>query len=327
MPAETGLRDVRDPSRDGGALVEGTKGGRSIAELPPSMRARYVELLQAAIDDPVRPPHVITRRRQRRGVRLPRRELFGIPLAEVAYDDVVELVNRVLADPSRGGLTIDALNTMGISQSCLDPRMREALLGYDVVVPDGMPLVWCMNAKGARLDDRVYGPYMTDQLLRRLERPTRVAVIGGFADVHEWLRHEGSSRYPNARFTLLYDAPPGPVDDAYAFDCAECIVRSGAELVFVCLGVPRQYYWTELSRRYLGDKVCVSVGGAFDFISGAKRYAPAWMQRAGLTWLHRLINEPRRLGTRYLKYNSTFLWLLLTREVLRRGSPRPIGMS
>jgi N-acetylglucosaminyldiphosphoundecaprenol N-acetyl-beta-D-mannosaminyltransferase len=59
------------------------------------------------------------------------------------------------------------------------------------------------------------------------------------------------------------------------------------------------------------------VGGAFDLISGTKRYAPAWMQRAGLTWLHRLIQEPRHLGSRYLKYNSIFLWLLLTQELLR----------
>jgi N-acetylglucosaminyldiphosphoundecaprenol N-acetyl-beta-D-mannosaminyltransferase len=256
-----------------------------------------------------------------------RTQLFGIPLAEVAYHDVVEMVNRALADPSDGTLSIDALNTMGISEGCLDPRMREALLGYDVIVPDGMPLVWCMNAKGARLDDRVYGPYMTDRLLGQLERPTRVAVIGGFADMHDWLRRAGPSRYPNAQFALLYDAPPGPVDDGYVFDCVERIAHSGAELVFVCLGVPRQYYWTGLAQPYLDGKVCISVGGAFDFISGAKRYAPAWMQRAGLTWLHRLIHEPRRLASRYLKYNSIFLWLLLTREVLSRRPPRVLGMS
>jgi N-acetylglucosaminyldiphosphoundecaprenol N-acetyl-beta-D-mannosaminyltransferase len=285
------------------------------------------EARQGVIDAPARQLRGVARRRSRSRVQLQKTQLLGIPLAKVAYDDVVELVNQALADPSDATLSIDALNTMGISKSCLDPRMREALLGYDVILPDGMPLVWCMNAKGPRLDDRVYGPYVTDRLLRELERPTRVAVIGGFADVHDWLRRAGRFRYPNARFTLLYDAPPGPVDDAYVFDCAERIVRSGAELVFVCLGVPRQYYWTALARPYLGGKVCVSVGGAFDFISGAKRYAPAWMQRAGLTWLHRLIHEPRRLCSRYLKYNSLFLWLLLTRELLRRKPSRPIGIS
>jgi N-acetylglucosaminyldiphosphoundecaprenol N-acetyl-beta-D-mannosaminyltransferase len=254
------------------------------------------------------------------------KQLFGIPLADVCYGDVVERVNRFLSEPADTALTIDAINTMGISESCLDARMREALLGYDLVLPDGMPLVWCMRAKGARLDDRVYGPYMTDRLLAGLKRPTRVAVIGGFARVHENLRRMAPSVYPNAELALLYEAPADPVDDAYVAECMELIDRSGAELVFVCLGVPRQYYWTALARVQLGGRVCVSVGGAFDLICGLKPYAPAWAQRAGLTWLHRLIQEPRRLGPRYLKYNSAFLWLLLRQELLaRKTSPTTRG--
>jgi N-acetylglucosaminyldiphosphoundecaprenol N-acetyl-beta-D-mannosaminyltransferase len=99
------------------------------------------------------------------------------------------------------------------------------------------------------------------------------------------------------------------------------IDRSGAELVFVCLGVPRQYYWTALARTRLHSAVCISVGGAFDLVSGAKPIAPEWIQHAGLTWLYRLGQEPRRLGPRYLKYNSAFLWLLLRQELLRRRLP------
>jgi N-acetylglucosaminyldiphosphoundecaprenol N-acetyl-beta-D-mannosaminyltransferase len=242
--------------------------------------------------------------------------VLDIPLVEVTYDRVVEHVNATLAGHASQPLTIDAVNTMGVSESCLDARMRDALHDYDMVVPDGMPLVWCMNAKGAALADRVYGPYLTDRVLAGLHRPTRVAVIGGCAEVHEWLRRVGSSRYPNAEFALLYDAPPGPIDEAYVDKCIEPIEASGAELVFACLGVPRQYYWTALAKRRLSAKVCLSVGGAFDLISGTKTFAPAWMQKAGLTWLHRLAHEPRRLGPRYLKYNSAFLWFLLRREVL-----------
>lgn len=281
----------------------------------------------SAIDAPARhpPPLGVADRASRVMAHLRMTELFDIPLAEVTYTDVAEMVNHALADPADAALTIDAINTMGISESCLDSRMREALLGYDVIVPDGMPLVWCMNAKGATLNDRVYGPYLTDRLLASLERPTRVAVIGGFAHVHEWLRHAGPQRYPNAEFTLLYEAPAGPIDDTYVLDCVERIDRSKATLIFVCLGVPRQYYWTARARMRLGGRVCLSVGGAFDLISGAKRYAPAWMQRAGLTWLHRLIKEPTRLGPRYVTYNSTFLWLLLTKEVLRGRMSRNSG--
>jgi N-acetylglucosaminyldiphosphoundecaprenol N-acetyl-beta-D-mannosaminyltransferase len=260
--------------------------------------------------------------------RLETKPVLGIPLAQVAYADVIDLVNAALADRDRPAITVDAINTMGLSESCLDPRMRESLLAYDVIVPDGMPVVWCMNAKGSKLSDRVYGPYLTDLLLAGLKRKTRVAVIGGFAYVHEWLRRNAPARYPHADFVLLYDAPTSPVDDAYVETCIERIDASDAELVFICLGVPRQYYWTGLARDRLHGKVCLSVGGAFDFVCGVKPYPPAWVQRSGLTWLHRLSQEPRRLGPRYLKYNSAFLWLLLRQELLRRSgaSDRALGL-
>jgi N-acetylglucosaminyldiphosphoundecaprenol N-acetyl-beta-D-mannosaminyltransferase len=253
--------------------------------------------------------------------------LFDIPLAQVTYDDVVRLANRALAEPAETTLTIDAINTMGLSQSCLDPRMREALLAYDLIVPDGMPVVWCMNAKGAELPDRVYGPYLADRLLTGLKCRTRVGLIGGYGSVHEWLRRAGRFRYPNAEFTLLYDAPPDTIDDTYVADCVERIRRSEVELLFVCLGVPRQYYWTALARARLRSAVCVSIGGAFDLVSGSRRIAPQWIQHAGLTWLYRVCQEPRRLGPRYLKYNSWFLWLLFRQELLGRRLPPRIGRT
>src|SRR4051812_4358206 len=272
-------------------------------------------------------PQTNQRRFQRSGTRPGQRKsaqrsglgqvpLCDVPLVVATYDRVVELVNDTLSHPTSSPITIDALNTMGLSESCLDSRMREALDSYDMVVPDGMPLVWCMNAKGAGLTDRVYGPYLTDRVLGGLDRPTRVAVIGCFDRVHDWLRRGGSRRDPNAEVALLYYAPPRPIDEDYVSDCLERIEASDAELVFVCLGVPRQYYWTALAKPKLDCKVCISVGGAFDLICGEKKYAPNWMQRAGLTWLHRLAQEPMRLGPRYLKYNSAFIWFLFRREVL-----------
>ncbi len=269
---------------------------------------------------PDRPAPQISERLSAPAAGLPEVSLFDIPLIAVNYDRIVEVVNGALSSSSSATIAVDAVNTMGMSESCIDPRMRDALHAYDMVVPDGMPLVWCMNAKGAGLSDRVYGPYLTDRILRGLERRTRVAVIGGYSEAHDWLRRAGPTRYPNADFVLLYDAPAAPIDTAYVADCVERIEESRADLIFVCLGVPRQYYWTALAKPRLEHKVCISVGGAFDLISGSKKFAPEWMQRAGLTWLHRLAQEPKRLGPRYLKYNSAFLWFLLRREVLGRTS-------
>jgi len=244
--------------------------------------------------------------------------LFGIPLSIADYDRIVDRVNERLLQPVDRPLTLDAANTMTMSSACLDSQMRDSMLAYDAILPDGMPLVWCMNRKGAGLRDRTYGPYTVEKVLAGLSRKTRVALIGGFPDVHRKLVEQGRTRFPMADFVLLYDAPMAPIDDAFMRTCLEKIEKTGAELIFVCLGVPRQYLWVAKAIPQLGGRVCLSVGGAFDLVVGTVPYAPAWMQKAGLTWLFRLLQEPGRMWKRYVKFNTLFLWFLLTREILTR---------
>ena len=241
--------------------------------------------------------------------------LFGVPLTIADYESVVELVRNHLLSPADRPLTLDTANTMTMASACLDPRMRDAMLGYDAILPDGMPLVWCMNVKGAGLLDRTYGPYTTEKVLAGLPKQTKVALIGGFADVHRELVEQARTRFPMAEFVLLYDAPLAPIDDAYVRTCLDKIEASGAQLVFVCLGVPRQYYFMANAKPLLGGRVCFSVGGAFDLIVGRVPYAPPWMQKAGLTWFFRLCWEPGRMWRRYVKYNTLFLWFFLTKEI------------
>lgn len=242
--------------------------------------------------------------------------LFGVPLAIVDYASVVDRVNQRLLRPEGGPLTLDAANTMTMASSCLDRRMHNCMLEYDMILPDGMPLVWCMNAKGAGMLDRTYGPYTTEKVLAGLPRKTRIALIGGFPDLHQKLAEQSKTRFPLAEFVLLYDAPLAPVDETYVRECVNKIEQSRAELVFVCLGVPRQYYWVSIAKRLLGGRVCFSVGGAFDLVVGNIPYAPGWMQKLGLTWLYRLWQEPGRMWKRYVKFNSLFLWFLLTKEII-----------
>jgi N-acetylglucosaminyldiphosphoundecaprenol N-acetyl-beta-D-mannosaminyltransferase len=252
--------------------------------------------------------------------------LFDVPLARVDYGQVVDLVNQWLLAEDVGALAGDAINAMGLAESCRDARMREALKSYDLLVPDGMPLVWCMNAKGAGLVDRVYGPYLVEKILTALPRRTRIAVVGGSRDVHERLVRMSETRFPRAEYVVLHDTSMHTIDERSVTDCLVRVHETNAELIFVCLGVPRQYYWVEIARPRLNRGVCLSVGGAFDLITGKARYAPAWMQRAGLTWLHRLVRNPTRLAPRYLRYNPMFVWYLLTREIVP-GKLRPVRRS
>jgi N-acetylglucosaminyldiphosphoundecaprenol N-acetyl-beta-D-mannosaminyltransferase len=133
--------------------------------------------------------------------------------------------------------------------------------------------------------------------------------------MHRRLVEHGRTRFPNADFVLLYDAPPGPITREYVDFCVDRIEAAKADLVFVCLCVPRHYYWVAEAKARLGGTACLSVGGDFDLVTGMVPYAPHWMQRCGLTWVYRLVQEPKRMWRRYLKYNALFVWLLFWREV------------
>ncbi len=205
---------------------------------------------------------------------------------------------------------------MGMAESCVNPPLHAAMLAYDHLLPDGMPLVWCMRWKGAPIRTSVAGPILIRHVLAGLERPTRVAVIGGHEPQHREIVARSREPFPNASFVSMDDVPYSPVDDAFVERTLAPIRDAGAELVFVCLGVPRQYLWTAKAAPRLGDRVSISVGGAFAYLIGEATIAPAWMRRAGLWWLHRLAHDPRRLAPRYFKYNPLYLRLVLTREIL-----------
>lgn len=224
-------------------------------------------------------------------------------------------INEFLHVPISGTLAIDATNAMGMAESCRNKRLHESMCSYDHLLPDGRPLLWLVRAKGHALQDVIDGPHLLDRVLSGLERPTKVAVIGGYPDQHEQIREASEIRYPRAVYSLMYDAPPGEIDPAYVAEAVRLIEGSGAELVFICLGVPRQYYWTALAKTMLPGRVYLSVGGAFLYMTGQASMPPDWVQRSGLWWLYRLYKQPRRLWRRYMRYNALFLWFLFTREI------------
>jgi exopolysaccharide biosynthesis WecB/TagA/CpsF family protein len=160
---------------------------------------------------------------------------------------------------------------------------------------------------GTRLPERVYGPELTLRLCRRAaEEGISIYLFGGSPDVLEQLKANLERRFPGL-FIAGSESPPfrrlTPEEDAAIVDR---INASGARLVFIGLGCPKQDVFA-FEHRTTIHAVQVCVGAAFDFHAGAKKIAPAWMQRLGLEWLFRLIQEPRRLWRRYLVTNSIFL--------------------
>ena len=251
---------------------------------------------------------------------LPRAQLFSLRLTSLSYDQVSDSVNLHLRDEAATGpLLVDATNTMGMAASCRDERLHRSMSAYDYLLPDGMPLVWAMRRREVPVKSPTAGPHLVEAVLRRLDQPTSIALIGGFRDEHERIRAVCAGKYPNAKFTLMYDAPAGEIDSAYVAEVVRLVEESGSRLIFVCLGVPRQYYLAALARPHIGSRVLLSVGGAFRYMIGDARIPPPWVQRSGLWWLHRLVDDPRRLASRYARYNTLFLYHYARRE-LRPGT-------
>jgi N-acetylglucosaminyldiphosphoundecaprenol N-acetyl-beta-D-mannosaminyltransferase len=181
----------------------------------------------------------------------------------------------------------------------------------DLVTPDGMPLVWLMRMKGARRQERVYGPaLMLDVLESAAREGIPVGFLGGEPAVLEALVERMRRDYEALNVAFALSPPFTEARPEEEQELVERINQSGARILFVGLGCPKQELWMARQRGRV-DAVMLGVGAAFDFHAGVKPQAPGWMQRSGLEWLFRLSTEPRRLWKRYLFHNPRFVVLAL----------------
>jgi N-acetylglucosaminyldiphosphoundecaprenol N-acetyl-beta-D-mannosaminyltransferase len=233
--------------------------------------------------------------------------VLGVPLALTDYDGALDWIDRAVETDHRGYVV--AANTHTVTAAQEDSELRVALLGADLNVPDGQPLVWALNLLGAGLSDRVYGPDLMDQACARAARSgLRFYLYGGrnqgaLAQLARNLR----LRHPGLRIVGGYVPPFRPLTPAEEDAVVEDVARSAADVVWVGIGVPKQEKWMARMRPRLDAPVLVGVGAAFDFHAGLVAQAPDWIQRLGLEWLFRLAQEPRRLWRRYLRYNPRFV--------------------
>jgi N-acetylglucosaminyldiphosphoundecaprenol N-acetyl-beta-D-mannosaminyltransferase len=188
-------------------------------------------------------------------------------------------------------------------------------------LPDGTPLAWIARRQGIHGCTRVYGPDLMCDVLE-LGQNTGLGhyLYGSTPDVLDALERRIGERWPGAH-VVGSESPPFRDITEDELDTSLRRARAlGADIVWVGMGTPKQDLLV-CRMAALGDATYVAVGAAFDFIAGTKRQAPAWMQRAGLEWLFRLVTEPRRLGRRYLVYNWKFVRLLWRTRDERRQSP------
>lgn len=240
--------------------------------------------------------------------------VLGVRVDAVTMEDALRTVEQRVAARDRGYFVFCTVSS--VLTAIDDPSVAAAIEDAAVVTPDGMPLVWLGKRRAHAPVERVYGP---DFLRAVFERGggLRHFFYGGAPGVAEEVGAILSRRYAGNEVVGAVSPPMGLRADVVDEAAVAAVAAARPDVVWVGLGHPKQELWMRTMSAHLDAPVLAGVGAAFDFVAGRTREAPAWMKRAGLQWLHRLLSEPRRLWRRYLLGNSRFVWLLL-RESLRR---------
>lgn len=247
--------------------------------------------------------------------------MLGIPLAVSNYEQVMDWMDGVIAADARAYVTAAAVNLVMNARE--NQATMEAVMAATLAVPDGQPLVWALHALGHPTATRVYGPdLMAAYCARGAGAGTKMYLYGGRGEVErELLATRLRERYPGLEIVGGASPPFTPLTLAEDERLLEDINASGAQVVWVGTGQPKQEQWMHRMRPRLRAPLLIGVGAAFDFHAGLVPQAPQWMRRNGLEWSYRLAREPRRLWRRYARYNPRFV-VAFARQYAqhRRGS-------
>jgi N-acetylglucosaminyldiphosphoundecaprenol N-acetyl-beta-D-mannosaminyltransferase len=239
--------------------------------------------------------------------KLETREIVGTRIDGTSYQDACDRI-QTWTEQSTSCYIIAAnvhVVMMGYWHRAYQGILHQAAL----VTPDGMPLVWAMRLLGVKGQSRVYGP---DLMLAWCARAAQIGsplfLYGGTDIMLSKLKENLETRFPGLIVAGTYSPPFRALTPTEEAEDIERIRASGAKVVFVGLGCPKQEEWMARQQGKL-PAVMIGVGAAFSFHSGEVSQAPRWMMKVGLEWLYRLYSEPRRLWRRYLLNNPAFLLL------------------
>jgi len=255
------------------------------------------------------------------------RHVLGMRVDVTSYEDASK---RVLEWAHHRQSAYVCVASVHMTMEAYDsPAFRQVVNKADLVTPDGRPLVWALKGLRVKTASQVRGTDLTTHVLEQAAHENvPIGLYGGTPETLETLVRILKTRYPKIR-VVCQIAPPfrslTPVEDEAVRDE---IVASGARVLFVGLGCPKQEKWMAAHKGRI-PAVMLGVGAAFDFHTGRVPQAPRWMQVAGLEWVFRLVVEPRRLWRRYAKHNPRFVGLFLMQLMgLRRfGEGAGLGHS
>ncbi len=235
-------------------------------------------------------------------------ELFSVPIHAMSWDYAQSELLRLAKN--RTGAYVCICNVHSLVAAIDDCDYRAVIERADLVTPDGAPIAWMMRRLGYP-QDRINGPDLMERYLASANSESPgIFLYGGDEKTLEILVEKINTQHGNVKLCGYYSPPFRPMSAEEDAQVVSMINNSGAGIVWVGLGCPKQEFWMSAHRSQI-NAVMVGVGAAFDYHAGTLERAPLWMQRNGLEWLYRLLKEPKRLWKRYFYSNTKFMLLVL----------------
>jgi len=236
--------------------------------------------------------------------------VLGVNVSAIDLDRVVEMADRWITAENRG--YICATGVHGVMEAQSDPELQRILNHAFINAPDGMPMSWVGRLQGFSKMDRVFGPDLMAALCQlSVERDYRNFLYGGEPGVAELLKEKLENRFPGLQIVGTYTPPFRDLTNEEEEEIFGQLQTSRPHILWIGLSTPKQERFMARYVDRLQVPLLVGVGAAFDYHTGRINDCSNWIKRAGLQWLHRLLQDPRRLWKRYLKNNPAFLWKIV----------------
>lgn len=250
---------------------------------------------------------------------LPTISVLSIPFYNGNLPDIVDrILQEEMPSMQDENRCISASGAHGLVEAHKDPAFKNILQNYWLNLPDGMPIVWIGKWKGAKNIQRCYGPdFFKLTMMASAPLPIKHFFCGGNEGVAEQLKEAVQKKFGNNNVVGTYCPPFRPMTESEMIALGNAITESGADMVWVAVGCPKQEKLTYALKKYTHTKFIIAVGAAFDFHTDRVKQAPSWVQNMGMEWFFRLLMEPKRLYKRYLEIIPLFIWLNL-KEYLQR---------
>jgi N-acetylglucosaminyldiphosphoundecaprenol N-acetyl-beta-D-mannosaminyltransferase len=260
-------------------------------------------------------------------VETPKANVLGIAIDAVNMHQALKRIAQHLQLHSKGYVCLCGVH--GIMEAQRDPEVARAFAGAALVAPDGMPTVWVGHHQGNSEMERVAGPDLMLEVLRREEfRGYTHFFCGGREGVAVELRDQLLSKYPWLQIVGTHTPPFGPMSSTEEREFIATIHRLQPDIVWVGISTPKQELFMRRYSPLLNTTLMFGVGAAFDFHTGRISDCAEWIKRVGLQWFHRLLQDPKHLWKRYLRNNPAFLWnIALQLTGIRAYPPQPRPQS